>query len=340
MFGKLGIMIERRVPINLNETTQTMLNFAGEDIPPERWMADTILLSVFTGIFFAGLYILLGMSLLDSNIMYIISRHPWVTIAFTFAITSGAVLLMRYLLVSLRIDDRKRRCQDILPDFLSVVSMNIAAGMEPLTALYISLRPDFNPITDEMKKIRSLSLGSKSIVDQLSLLKTRIDSNSLKTTVAVIERAASAGGDLGTLLDSVAQDLREANKIQKELETATKGYVTFIAFLAIFGIPLLLSVSNLFLSMVTVPTVSDGFSSMLPIGTGGNPIPTNQIEILFLVLIISGAISSSIIFSVLWKGEMKQGIKYIPIMVPLSVIVFFVCRETLRTVLGTFIGTI
>jgi pilus assembly protein TadC len=338
MFGRLCILLSRRVPRDTRESTQQMLDFGGEDIAPELWMADTILLSTIIAIIVTLLFFALGTSVFQKDLSFILGRYLALTLLLVLIIAFALVALVRYLLVSFKIDDRKAKCQDILPDFLSVVAMNLSAGMEPLTALYVSLRPDFNPITDEMKKSRSLSLGSKSLIDQLALLKTRIDSSSLRTTISIIERASSAGGDLATLLDSVSKDLRESNKVQKELESATKGYVTFIAFLAIVGVPILLSVATLFLSVVTVPNVAGGLTSMLAINLSGKPIPVGQIETLFIVMLTFSSISASFIFSVLWRGEMKHGAKYIPIMVPASLFVFFLAKGVLKGLLGSFIG--
>ena len=337
MFGKLEVLVERRIPMAMRPSTQKMLDFAGEDIVPERWLADTIILSVLAAVLCSVAFLVLTY-VFESYFAFITGEYLFPALILIFTISLVATVLIRYLLVSFKIDDRRMKCQEILPDFLSVVAMNISAGMEPLAALYVSLRPEFNPITDEMKKIRSLSLGSKSLIDQLSLLKTQIDSNSLKTTVSIIERASLSGGDLAVLLASVSEDVRETNKIQKELESATKGYVTFITFLALIGVPLLLSVATLFLSIITVPTISGGLTSMLSINLSGKPIPVDQIQILFVVLITFSSISASFIFAVLWKGEMKQGIKYIPFMVPISLIVFFVFKSALKSVLGTFIG--
>ena len=336
MFGALGKFVERRIPMNLRVSIQKTLDFAGDDILPEKWLADTIILSIIIAVI--CFFVFLVLNLFVEFIGKIFVNYYLLSLILSFVIPLVLTAGIRYLTVSFKIDDRKVRCQEILPDFLSVVAMNVSAGMEPLSALYISLRPDFNPITDEMKKIRSLSLGSKSVVDQLSLLRTKIDSNALKTTVSIIERASFAGGDLAVLLESVSQDMRESNKVQKELETATKGYVIFIAFLAVLGVPLLLSVATLFLSIITVPNISGGLTSMLSINLSGKPIPAGQIEILFIILIIFGSISASFIFSVLWKGEVKHGVKYVPLMVPAALIVFFACKAILKSILGSFIG--
>lgn len=338
MFGRLTFVVGRRVPMKVRESTQQMLDYAGMDAAPEAWLADTTILAFLAALICTPAFYALGTTVFAKEMTFVIARYLELTLLLVFLISFALVAFIRYILVSFRIDDRKMRCQDILPDFLSVVAMNISAGMEPMSALYVSLRPDFNPITEEMKRIRSLALGSKSIVDQLSMLKTRIDSSSLRNTISVIERASMAGGNLATLLDSVSQDLREMNKIQKELETATKGYVTFIAFLALVGVPLLLSVSSLFLSVITVPNISGGLVSMLSINLSGKPIPVDQINILFLVLITFGSISASFIFSVLFRGVVKQGVKYIPFMVPASILVFFLCQQALKSVLGTFVG--
>lgn len=315
--------LKKRIPVSLRTSVGQLLAYAGEDVDAGDWVAGNIAFAFIISLALALMPFIFP-QFLPSFIQ--IERLPplavgiFVVVAFVFA-------LLAYFSLYYKIDERRALTDRVLPEFLSVVSMNIAAGMEPLTALYVSLRPDYEPVSGEMKKIRSLALGHKSVLDQLNMLRSRIDSRSLRTTIAVIERASRSGGNLAQLLESIAYDLREENRLQKELETATRGYVYFISFLILFGIPLLLSVSSVFIKLTTTGTgLTTGFASIFGINTVA-PVPiAEKIDPLFLLLLVFSSFSASLMLGVLWRGEIKHGAKYIPFFIVLSTGSFFVVQ--------------
>lgn len=316
--------------MTLRAELQKALDYAGVDIPAEKWLRDRIVVVIIATALVVAfvLFIVKQYGIFDPLIE--IEKSVAVVIA-TFAIFGTTAWLSLYY----KIEERRRRCNKILPDFLLVVSMNIRAGMEPLTALYVSLRPDFEPVASELAKIRSMSLGPKSVIEQLSLLTKRIDSSALRTTVAIIERGMRAGGNLAALLDSVAYDLRETNRLCAELETATRGPLYFIIFLVLIGVPLLLSVAERFIKFAMMPpTPGAGFAAFGElIGVAITPHPgIADVTAKFLVLIAASAVSASLMYGVI-RGEAIYGTKYIPIILPLAIAAYFVFG---RAVAGLF----
>jgi archaellum biogenesis protein FlaJ (TadC family) len=173
------------------------------------------------------------------------------------------------------------------------------------------------------------------------MLTRRIDSELLRNVVAVIERTSQSGGNLAQILEATADEFREANKLQKELYTATKGYVYFIGFLVLIGVPLLLGVASIFIGLTT--SQSGGFiSSITSVPSEISFIPTPSagavcnIDAIFLGLIIFSAISAALMFGVLWQGEVRHGVGYIPILLTISVLSYFFLREAVQTLLKSF----
>ena len=317
-----------------------LLDYAGEDVAPEEWLGANLIIAFVTSFTLAFMPYFIP----SFFVQYVPEQYfPYLSVAIFVALALVFMVIAYFSLYNL-IEARRRKVQKVLPDFLSAVSMNINAGMEPLSALYVSLRPDFDPITSEMQKIRSLALGHKSIVDQLSLLKQNIQSPQLSTTIAVIERATRSGGDLGRLLDSVAADLRETNKLQKELETATRGYVYFISFLILFGVPLLLSVASMFIKFTSGAAISPfGFTAVLgptfetaqasPQPQG--PSVADRIDIVFGSLLFFSAVSAALMLGVLWRGQIVSGVRYAPIFVIVSLAMYFVMKGAVNGIMGS-----
>ncbi len=343
LFGNIIKSLEDRVPSEISNKIQQLLLYAGEEEEPQSWFVKNSIISLLFGLSF-----MLGPTVFYNYVPELIAVLQTETRFVLFSFTIGLTAFIIYWIfvfsaLFLKIEYRKRKTENILPDFLSNVAMNIRAGMEPISALYVSLRPDFEPITSEMLKIRSLAIGSKSILEQLSYLTSRIQSNALKRTVAVIDRASRSGGELGRLLLSVADDLRDTNRVQKELETSTRGYVYFISFLTILGIPLLLSVSSVFIQATAKQSQQftggfGGLISVIPISNVGaaTTLEPSSVLLIFIILISIGSISASLMLGVLWHGEVKQGFRYVLILLPLSIISFFIFRTAMSSLIASF----
>jgi pilus assembly protein TadC len=327
-------VIGRMIPKGIKKSTEISLNFAGIEEDAEIWLSKKILTCIS---------ISLVLSLIVTYFMnfyfYFDLTKSAIVFVLIFLLAAAIIGLIFYFEIYYKIDDRRKKCQKILPEFLSLIATNINAGVEPISALYMSLRPDFSPITEELNKLKSLSMSSRSILEQLSYLEKRIDSRSLKMALRMIEKGAASGGKLSILLENVAMDLREANEIENELKTATRGYIYFILFLIIIGVPLLLAASSIFVKTI--------FSSK---GFGGGPpfllfIATEReatveqlnVDLLFTAFLVIGAIASSLMLGVVWGGEMKNGVKYIPLITIVSYVFFFLFSSMIQRILS-FLG--
>ncbi|MEM3407897.1 MAG: type II secretion system F family protein [Candidatus Micrarchaeia archaeon] len=342
IFSNLLKNLEDRVPMYIKKKIQKLLLYAGEEEAPESWFIKNLIVSLLFGLAFLSAPTIFFSYLSEAGLN--LTETRFLILSFIIGLTAFIVYwIFVFSALYLKIEYRKRRTNEILPDFLSSVAMNIRAGMEPISALYVSLRPDFDPITSEMMKIRSLAIGSKSILDQLSYLTSKIDSNALRRTVAIIDRASRSGGELGRLLLSVADDLRDTNRVQKELETSTRGYVYFISFLTILGIPLLLSVSSVFISATAKQSqqFTGGFGGLISVIPISNVVTSQTLDpsavlTIFIILISIGAISASLMLGVLWHGEVKQGFRYSIILLPLAIIAFLIFRSAMFSLIASF----
>ena len=343
MLSNIKKSLEEKVPSALAKKIQKLLDYAGMEERAESWFTVNFIFSLIFGLAF-----LISPSLLFSyfsSYLSSLSFSRFLLLSFILGMIAFALYwIIIYASLFFKIEYRKKRTLEVLPDFLSSVAMNIRAGMEPMSALYVSLRPDFDPITTEMMKIKSLAIGSKSIYEQLSYLKDKIDSEPLRRTISIIDRASRSGGELGRLLLSIADDLRDSIKIQKELETSTKGYVYFITFLTILGIPLLLSVSSVFIQATAKQSqqftggfggLMGGLGASIPIITTKSLSP-DEIMLIFGILLLISSVSASLMLGVLWHGEVKQGLRYTIFFIPLTLIAFFIFRMSMFNILTAF----
>ncbi|MDO8339210.1 MAG: hypothetical protein Q7T16_00985, partial [Candidatus Burarchaeum sp.] len=61
------------------------------------------------------------------------------------------------------IDDRRKRVEKVLPDFLLMVVANLKAGMAPFPAFRKASRPEFGPLEEEIELASARTMGTESL---------------------------------------------------------------------------------------------------------------------------------------------------------------------------------
>ncbi len=302
-------------------------------------------LFVFAGIrsdpeIYLGKRIILGFLAAMIGFLSVIALQPvraLLPIAFLLpaAVVAGIasfllVAFASYMFVYYLIDSRKKMVEGILPDFLLLVSSNVSAGMTPFAAFRNSARKEFGPLSEEIKIAASKSLGTESFSEALKELSKTIASDSLREIVSFFAQSLRSGGKIAKLLETTAKDLRQTQALKKELLSSTRMYVMFVVFVVVIAAPVLLSVSVQFLDMISAIQQESMTSSIEGMEMGFLSTKLS-IDSSFLVLVayalLSGnAVLSSLFIGVISQGMAKNGLRYFPLLLVVSLIVFFASR--------------
>ncbi len=117
-----------------------------------------------------------------------------------------------------------------LPDTITLLANSLRAGSSFLQGLELVTREGRPPISDEFERVvREMSLGV-ALQPALNNLVRRVDSEDLELMVTAINIQSQVGGNLATVLDSIAYTIRERVRIVGEINTLTamqrySGYV-------------------------------------------------------------------------------------------------------------------
>lgn len=255
---------------------------------------------------------------------------------------SGMSATLMYLHLYYLIAERTKRVEEVLPDFLLMVAANMRSGMTPFAAFQSAARPEFGPLQIEINHVSSHSMGSESFEDALRELTYTIDSSMLRRVIEFIENEMRAGGKLAYLLETSAEEIREAAEAKTQMMISTKTYAIFVAFILIFGLPLLLVISTQFLLVFSKfqSNIASDSGSAMP-GMGALTVHKLKIEPQFvdnmaITLILGSTILSSILIGVIAEGKLLYGLKYFPFLAIASFAFFLVCR----TLIGGFVSSI
>lgn len=152
-------------------------------------------------------------------------QHP-VTLAILFAM--GAYF-PRWL-VGFRQRRRLTAFSRQLPDTITLLANSLRAGSSFLQGVELVTREARPPISEEFERVvREMSLGV-ALQPALGNLVRRVASEDLELMVTAINIQSQVGGNLATVLDSIAFTIRERVRIVGEIKTLTamqrySGYV-------------------------------------------------------------------------------------------------------------------
>ncbi len=254
-----------------------------------------------------------------------------------------------YFLLLSTADARASEIEQVLPHALQIISTNIRAGMTLENAVWGAALPEFGALQEEIQRVSADSFGGVPIAVALHRLNDRVRSPILERAVKLIVEGISLGGEMSSLLENVANDIRMLQKLKQEIVTSTTTYSMFIVFAGIIIAPLLFSVSvfysemneNVFQKKVTATNIDpaiaqqSGFATLPILGANaGQSMTLTEVEKLFAIAsIIITSVSAAFILALIQTGKLIKGVFYVPLFLLVSLGVFFLSSALLRVIL-------
>ena len=246
-----------------------------------------------------------------------------------------------YLVFIVLIERRTTSVEKVLPDVLTMISQNMIAGMTVYNSLWIAARPEFGPLALEIQSVARETLGGESFEKSLLNMSERINSYKLSRSVKLMIQGMRSGGELPTVLQEIANDIRAEQNLFKRMSAQTTSQAMFIIFALLIGAPLLFASSLQFVTIFNkiyekVGYGSSGASSM-PMQTGmialqKLPITTSFfLQYAVIVLLVLG-LFGALLIGLIKTGKLSSGVPLMPILVILSILIFL----TINALLGSF----
>jgi tight adherence protein B len=194
----------------------------------------------FLALWFASPFVFLGAGLLFGFVLPGL-QNP-IALAALFLI--GAYFPRWYL--GFRQRRRLSQFSAQLPDTITLLANSLRAGSSFLQGIELVTREARPPISEEFERVvREMALGV-ALQPALNNLARRVASEDLELMVTAINIQSQVGGNLATVLDSIAFTIRERIRIQGEIKTLTamqrySGYVITLLPIGLAGVLFLIS---------------------------------------------------------------------------------------------------
>lgn len=246
-------------------------------------------------------------------------------------IVQGAIItfivLALYAYMDVKIYNRTKSMELILPEFLRRMSENVRGGMAFEKALWSSISPDMGVLAIEIHLAAKKVITGSDVETALKELTSKYDSPTLKRSFDLLVEALKGGGSVADLIDRIVENIEETKELKAELAATNLTYTIFISFVILIITPGLFALSFQFIVILgkfSAGVGDTGEGAQLPVNLGSLNIRADDFKnFSYLALFIIATFASGII-SLITKGDIRAGVRYIPLYIAGSLIAYFV----------------
>jgi tight adherence protein B len=176
------------------------------------------------------------------GLLALLLTQPLPVVLVVAAIAGG----IPYALLRLALRRRETKLRGQLPDVLTVMASSLRAGHSFLQALDTVAKEINEPAATEFNRVVAEIRLGRPAEDALSSMGDRIGSEDFKWAVLAINIQREVGGNLAEILDTVADTIRERDKIRRDVDTlTTEGRLSAYVLIAMpFVIALYMTLVN------------------------------------------------------------------------------------------------
>ncbi len=261
--------------------------------------------------------------------IFVITFLSWILVQ--GALITLAIIYL-YFDLNIRIYRRTKELEKILPDYLQMVSANLKGGMSFEKSLWNAIKPEFGIISKEISIVYKKVMTGNDLTEALREFTEKYDSPILRRSFDLIISEVETGGKVSHIVDKVIENINKTKQLAQEMSAATLSYIIFIGAIVIVIAPALFALSYQLL------TIMIGFSaklstinaSAIPITFAALQISPNDFRTFSIGALIVIALFSSMIVSIIEKGDIQGGLRYIPMFLVSSIIVYIILMKVLE----------
>jgi pilus assembly protein TadC len=331
--SKLNYFGEIVIPVKLRNKFKRLAHKAGYDT-----IFDSVAIIFIASVLLAITFIAGFTYYIEGNDTFTLVLLFSAGILISFLVIFIFLMVVYVLFLDYKAYLRMRFMEEMLPDFFMQFSENIKSGLTLDQSLARSIRPEQGVIYEEMNLVVKNIMTGAEVSDALRKFLDLYDSETLRRNFSLVIEAIEGGGKVGEVIDSIIEELRQTKKLRDEMTTSVLNYIIFISMIVIFIAPALFAASReLLILMGNFVESLLRSSSRLPISI--KKVSITPDDFTFFATWSLGIIGlfASLIIGVFRTGRIKDGLKFIPFFVTLSVAAYFLVSMVLHNIVGSFV---
>ncbi|MDO5826043.1 MAG: type II secretion system F family protein [Methanosphaera sp.] len=210
--------------------------------------------------------------------------------------------------------------EDELPDYLLQISSLLNAGMALESSFDEVSKNTDGYLNDEIKRaLLEIRMG-KTFNEAFGDISKRCNLHNLDKAIQIIVNTKESGGNLSEILEMISEDIKETQLLKKNKKTSVMMSVMFLLISAIIATPFSFATIEIYSEFLESVGRTNSLIDVIPVASGG--------------YIIIHSILVSLLIAIVMESNYKKSIKWIVIVLPSSIIVFYLSQMLIKTILG------
>jgi Flp pilus assembly protein TadB len=328
---------KKKVDIKAKGFLRDSLKKAGYDIEYKKLKRKVFDYSIYMTVFLSIVAIVYSIIALTVSRMIALLLMVWI-LGFPLIWLMSWLILYYYL--DMRKYKRTKELEEVWPEYLQLVVANINAGMLIDVALWSAVKPRFKVLAKEIEEVAKQTLTGKDLSDALREFADKYDSAMVQRTVSLLIEGMDSGGKIAVLLNKIALDIQDTKIMKKEMSASVMTYAIFITFATVVAAPFLFGLSTQLLIVIqkiigTLSQTSSAGASFITFQS--ESVKISDFKTFAYVMLGITSFMSACLIGTIRKGSVKDGLKFIPIFVISTLLIYFVSSMLLASLLGGMI---
>jgi pilus assembly protein TadC len=275
-------------------------------------------------------------------LQFLLAVGFWVVVHLTVL---SALVIVAYIYLDLTIYNRTKKMENVLPDFLRLVSENLKGGMPFEKSLWSSIKPEFGILSNEVRLAAKKVMTGAEVETALVEFTSKYDSPVLKRSFDLIMEGIKGGGKTADIIDRVIDTIEQTNELKADMAATNLSYVIFVIIIVLVVAPFLFTLSFQFLTILqglgerVASTGSDQTAGAgLGLSFGGSSVDPQAFSNFSKYALMVISTFAGMILSIISKGSIKGGIRYIPFLFLGSQLAYLVAMKIGTSVFSGFFG--
>lgn len=333
------------VPKSLREPLRLYLLKAGYERTPYALFGILFIVVLITT--YAAFFALVWPEIQSSNLLVVGAS----TLAFWLGgmgVQVVAVMFFTWSFLNLRIYNRTKELEDKLPDYLDLVITNLRSGMSFDKSLFTAIRPEFGILANEIGMVSKRVMTGNDTGEALREFSSRYDSPILRRSMDLVVSEVESGGEIAVVIERVVESLRKTKRLKDEMRSSVVSYMLFISIIVMVLSPVLFALANTILGVILslAEQIAGGPSGGSSMGAADalfeslSSLAEKKDQIIedfhtFSYMALGTiALFAGMIVSIIEKGDVRGGIKYIPVFIIITLIIFTIVNGVIGAVFG------
>ncbi len=225
-----------------------------------------------------------------------------------------------------------------LPEFIDNLVSNIKGGISLEKALLKSVRIEQKALLREVTLINEKIMMGLSVEDALKQFSERFDSPVISRTFFLILEGIKGGGNLAAPLERISENLKRVYALEEEIKSNSGGFAVVITSITLVVAPVLFALAITLLTFIgdLFGLLSEQDNEFLSVSAIPDEFYSYLITFSYAMIALI-TLFSSLITSQLKNEKTYEAVKYVPIYIIISILIY---KGMSAVLLGFFSGII